>query len=202
MSVQESWNCLQRQTVGGIAYLLVALAMLWPLTAAAAANPVLVLEPDRGCKDPRPVTAPDFKTTARGEYFPPGRGILLFLGELDAVPGRDRFAQVGQVTVAADGTFSTQIRIDWCLPQTPAGVQFKVIALPQGPDGWVERNDVLASAIFTVASSSGPLPGLPNTGSGLQIHALLHAVWPVAAGVLVLLAVVSLSWVGLQRRVR
>ena len=120
----------------------------WGTPVRAAAGPVLTLEPERGpCDVPAPVVI------ARGSNFPPGRTISLMVWR--QFPFSDSGAEGATVFVAADGTFTTELRLAVCGPDDINGARFRVTA--QTREGR-DIGPILASAIFTLtASPSGPL---------------------------------------------
>lgn len=150
----------RQRTIGLITCLLGLLVALWPPgVGRASAAPLLTLEPDRG-----PCTG---QVAAHGRAFPVGRTIILFVRR--AVPFSHQGSEGARAVVAADGTFTAQVRIAECgySPEgvqpalaTQAGTQFAISA--QTIDGKA-LGPTLASATFTVVPA---LPGLPNTGEG------------------------------------
>lgn len=136
---------------------LLALALAYGPRVARAAVPTLALMPDRG-----PCTT---QIMLKGSDFSAGQVVNLTAG----VEGSNQAVRFASPTVAADGTFTLQVdmrRIEGgCgvngVLQLPEGTRYRIIAttdeqLPQ----------LLATAFFTLASSSSSTPGLPNTGGG------------------------------------
>lgn len=170
------------------ACLLVLAAALSPLPdARAQAASVLTLMPDRGaCGIPAP------GVLVRGDGFPAGRALILLVRRV--TPLSDQRSEGATATIAADGTFATELRLYMCRPDDVEGAQFQVTAhVRDGRD----FGPALASATFTKSASSAAPPGLPNTGGGGQASASVPAN-PLVAVVAAFL--LSSSVVGYARR--
>lgn len=115
--------------------------------------PTLTLEPDRG-----PCTAPDPHVLARGQNFPPGASIGLYLFQPDG--SQSSLDYVTKGVVNADGTFAWPVRLTGCDSTTLDGTHFRINAVRR--QGNIDPRQGLASATFMVSASSSPLPVLPT----------------------------------------
>ena len=119
----------------------VALVVVWwPLGTAApvgAATPVLAVTPDRGPCGTR--------VTTRGEAFPAGATIAVFVLYPAPRPPGGGGQQVAQLSADAAGAFAVALPI-YCGPDEPEGTQFRIVAqaVPDGP---------AASAAFTISTA-------------------------------------------------
>ncbi len=139
------------------ASLLAGGALLWPPDGArAAADPLLILEPDHG---PCDASAPGVRM--RGVDFPADRTLILFVRRV--APFSDQASQGATATTTADGAFTGDLRLYMCDPEDIEGARFLVTA-----HEFDRRNfgPPLASAHFTKSASPAALPGPPNTGGG------------------------------------
>lgn len=122
-------------------------------------RPILTLEPGAGaCEVPEP------RVVARGALFPPGQEVHFTVTQ--GVPARGgQLASSPPVAVAGDGTFTAELRLPGCNPETPTGTEYRVAALTD----LIRTNagTLLARAAFTVAAAAAPLPGPPNTSGGV-----------------------------------
>jgi hypothetical protein len=115
--------------------------------------PILALEPERA-----PCDGPDPHVLARGRNFPPGASIGLYLFRPDGAQASLDHTTRG--IVDADGAFAWPVRLAGCGSATPDGAQFVVNAVRR--QGNIDPRRGLATATFTVARSSRPLPALPT----------------------------------------
>jgi hypothetical protein len=142
-------------------------ALAPPTRAAPQADPVFILEPDRGpCMPGDPTFEP--RILARGANFPPGSTIAFFVGEIGRQTGGE--PPGSRTTVAADGTFVTQIHLFGCRAETPSGTRYNVQVESCGrPDGRCAIEEfVRARTTFTVDQDAPPLPALPRPTLALE----------------------------------
>lgn len=164
--------------------------------ALLAAEPILTLEPDHA-----PCAS---RVVMRGTSFPPGQAIQL--GAIQTTPPNHQGVIFARTTVAVDGTFIVEAEMRLIVGPCVSGqaasdeTQFTIYAgTDEGNPG---RSTFLATATFTVSSSSTPIPDLPNTGGGgAQIQALPPLVLPVSGGLIAVLGGVGLHYVQRRRRV-
>jgi len=127
---------------------------------AAGPSPLVVLEPDHG-----PCTIAEPHILARGQNYPPGMTIGLFVIALDT-PGVSFEGARG--TVAADGSFTLSVHLAsdhprpglGCNSATPEGARFRINVIRY--QGNIDPNRALASATFVVATPTPSLPLLPT----------------------------------------
>lgn len=144
-----------------------AAALAPPARAAPQADPVFILEPDRGpCMPGDPTFEP--RLLARGANFPPGSIVAFFVGEIGRQTGGE--PPGSRTTVAADGTFMTQIHIFGCRAETPNGTRYNVQVESCGrPDGRCAVEEfVRARTTFTVDQDAPLLPALSRPTLALE----------------------------------